>query len=107
MNIPRYIVLDDAPNDSTLGWTADQFADALRSPLAAIGVRVVRQHGVASGRRPGGFQARGCSRNLYVAKLNKVGHVVDGVLTRSAATGLAAAMPRAGAAHSHETATAV
>jgi len=34
MICPRYIVFDDALQDRRLGWTADQFAEALRSPLA-------------------------------------------------------------------------
>jgi hypothetical protein len=85
MNYPRYIVLDDAPHGTTLGLTADQFAEALRPPLAAIGVRVVRQHGLTSERRAAGFQARGCPRNLYFAKLDKVERVVTSVMTRSPA----------------------
>jgi len=48
MVCPRYMVFDDALQDRTLGWTADQFAEALRSPRAAIGVPVVRQHSVGS-----------------------------------------------------------
>jgi hypothetical protein len=42
MICPRYIVFDDAPQHRRFGWTADQFADALRSPLAAIGVLPIR-----------------------------------------------------------------
>jgi hypothetical protein len=84
MNYPRYIVLDDAPHDTSLGLTANQFAEALRPPLAAIGVRVVRQHGLTSEHRAAGFQARGCPRNLYFAKLDKVERVVTSVMTRSA-----------------------
>jgi hypothetical protein len=50
MTCPRSIVFDDAPQDRRLGWTADQFADALRSPLAAIGVRrVTDSHSAAVG----------------------------------------------------------
>ena len=80
MIYPRYIVFDDAPQDRGLGRTADQFADALRSPLAAIGVRVVRQHGARSNSPMAGFQARGWSRSQYNAKLNTVDHVVTGVI---------------------------
>jgi hypothetical protein len=80
MIYPRYIVFDDAPQDRRLGRTADQFADALRSPLAAIGVRVVRQHGARSNSPMAGFQARGWSRSQYNAKLNTVDHVVNGVI---------------------------
>jgi hypothetical protein len=75
---PRYIVFDDALQDRTLGWTADQFAEALRSPLAAIGVRVVRQRGAAA--TSAGFQARGLPRSQYNAKLNTVGHIVNGIM---------------------------
>jgi hypothetical protein len=81
---PRYIVFDDAPQDLRLGWTADHFADALRSPLAAIGVRVVRQHGARSNSPMAGFQAHGWSRSQYNAKLNAVNHVVNGVMKRLA-----------------------
>ena len=63
MICPRYIVLDDAPQHRRLGWTAE-FADALRSPLAAIGVRVVRQYGARSNSPMAGFQ--------YNTKLNTV-----------------------------------
>jgi hypothetical protein len=79
MIYPRYIVFDDAPQDRRLGRTAE-FADALRSPLAAIGVRVVRQHGARSNSPMAGFQARGWSRSQYNAKLNTVDHVVNGVI---------------------------
>ena len=85
MGLPRYIVRDDALLDRSLGLTADQFAEALRSPLAAIGVRVVRQPGVAANGRTAGFQARGCSRNLYVAQRSKVDDVVNNLMTRSVA----------------------
>jgi hypothetical protein len=77
---PRYIVFDDTPQDRRLGWTADQFANALRSPLAAIGVRVVRQHGAGSTSPRAGFQVRGWSRSQYNSKLNTVEHVVNGVM---------------------------
>jgi hypothetical protein len=84
MICPRYIVFDDALQDRRLGWTADQFAEALRSPLAAIGVRVVRQHGARSKSPMAGFQARGWARSQYNAKLNTVDHVVKGVMKRLA-----------------------
>jgi hypothetical protein len=80
MTCPRSIVFDDAPQDRRLGWTADQFADALRSPLAAIGVRVVRQHSVGFTSPIAGFRVRGCSRSQYNSKLDSVCHVVNGVL---------------------------
>src|ERR1700736_3982850 len=59
---PRYVVFDDAPQHRGFASTADQFADALRSPLAAIGVRVVRQHGAGANSPKAGFQAHGWSR---------------------------------------------
>jgi hypothetical protein len=80
MSDPRYIVFDDAPQDRSLGWTADQIADALRPPLAAIGVRVVRQHGAGSTSPRAGFQARGWSRSQYNIKLNLVDNIVDGIV---------------------------
>jgi hypothetical protein len=76
----RYIVFDDALQDRTLGWTADQFAEALRSPLGAIGVRVVRQRSVGSTSPMGGFQVRGCTRSQYNAMLDMVDRVVNGVI---------------------------
>jgi hypothetical protein len=79
---PRYIVFDDAPQDRGLGWTADQVADALRSPLAAIGVRVVRRHGAGPASLAASFQARGWSRCQYKNKLDTVDHVVNGVMKR-------------------------
>ncbi len=80
MTYPRYVVFDDAPADPRLGWTVDQFADALRSPLAAIGVRVVRQHGAGSTSRRAGFQAHGWSRGQYKTTLNAVDSVVNDVM---------------------------
>jgi hypothetical protein len=80
MIYPRYIVFDDAPQDRRLGCTADQFADALRSPLAAVGVRVVRKHGAESASPHAGLQVRGWSRKQYNAQLNTVTQIVDGVV---------------------------
>src|SRR5258708_37145391 len=79
MTPPRSVVFDDAPKDRGLSWTADQFADALRTPLAAIGVRVVRQHGAGATSPRAGFQSRGWSRSQYNTKLNVVDRVVNGV----------------------------
>jgi hypothetical protein len=76
MICPRFIVFDDAPQHRRFGWTADQFADALRSPLAAIGVRVVRQYGARSNSPMAGFHTN--------TKLNTVDHVVNGVMKRLA-----------------------
>ncbi len=84
MMCPRYNVFDDAPQNPALGCTADQFADELRSPLAAIGVRVVRQHRAGSGSPRAGFQVRGWSRYQYLIKLNTVDEVVGGVTKRLA-----------------------
>jgi hypothetical protein len=77
---PRYIVFDDAPQERRLGCTADQFADALRSPLATVGVRVVRQRGAGCTLPGAGFQVRGWSRSQYNAKLETVADIVDGVM---------------------------
>jgi len=46
--LPRYLVLDDTPQTRGLSCTADELADALRAPLAAVGVRVIRQRGALS-----------------------------------------------------------
>jgi len=78
----RYVVFDDAPQDRGHGWTADQIADALRAPLAAIGVRVVRQRGARSNSPMAGFQSPGCSRSQYRAKLNTVDEIVGGIMTQ-------------------------
>jgi len=83
MSYPRYIVLDDDPNIAFLGLTANQFAEALRSPLAAIGVRVVRQRGTHANSRASGLQARGLPRNLYDAKRNKVERAVGAVIAHA------------------------
>jgi hypothetical protein len=80
VSCPRFIVFDDTPQDGKLGSTADQFADALRSPLAAIGIRVVRQHGAGSASSTAGLQFRGLSRSRYHTRLNMVDHVVNGVM---------------------------
>jgi hypothetical protein len=73
---PRYIVLDDTPQISRLDCTADEFADALRAPLAMIGVRVVRQR--RAGTKPfSQFQAHGLPRRQYDAKANQVARIVD------------------------------
>jgi hypothetical protein len=85
MTSQRYVVFDDAPQDHSFGWTADHFADALRAPLAAIGVRVIRQHGDRAASARAGFQAHGWSRGRYAAKLNRVGDVVNGIMVRSIA----------------------
>ncbi len=83
---PRYTVYDDAPRNLGLSCSADQFADALRAPLAAIGVRVVRQHGARSRACGAAFQGHGCSRSQYRAKLDTVVRIVNSVTMRSTAT---------------------
>jgi hypothetical protein len=80
MICPRYIVFDDATQERRLGCTADQFTNALRSPLAAVGVRVVRRRGAGSTSPGAGFQVRGWSRNQYNAKLETVAYIVDGIV---------------------------
>ena len=77
MRDARYMVFDDAPQCSTCGCNADQLAGALRAPLAAIGVRVVRQHAACSSSRKAGFQAHGWPRRQYQDKLKAVGLVVE------------------------------
>ena len=76
---PRYVVFDDAPQERRLGCTADEFADAIRSALAMVGVRVVRQRGAGAALSAAGFQVRGWSRSRYNAKLKTVAHIVDGI----------------------------
>jgi hypothetical protein len=77
MNRPRYIVYDDTPRDSFVGHNADQLAVVLRAPLAAIGVRVVRQHGARSNSSAVAFQAHGWPRRQYLDKLNEVDAIVS------------------------------
>ncbi len=81
---PRYVVFDDACSQPGIHWTSDQIADALRAPLATIGVRVVRQPGARSNSLSAGFQGRGSSRRQFLLTLKKVDDIVDGVI-RSAA----------------------
>jgi hypothetical protein len=76
MTNSRYVVFDDAPNNSVVDFNADQFADALRAPLAAIGVRVVRQHGARANSPIAGFQAHGWPRRKYQDKLKAVDAIV-------------------------------
>lgn len=80
MNAPlRYTVLDTAPLAKGLGCTADELADALRAPLAAVGVRVVRRRGAVTKSPVFAFQARGFSRRQHDAKANQVAQIVDEV----------------------------
>ncbi len=76
---PCYVVFDDAPLDRELDWTADQIAEALRAPLAVIGVRVIRHSGARSNSPMSDFQARGRSRVQFRATLRKVETIVNGI----------------------------
>ena len=79
MDRPRYIVLDDAPQARGLDCTADDLADALRAPLAAVGVRVIRRRGSITKSLFSEFQARGVSRSKYEAKAIQVARIIDEV----------------------------
>ncbi len=74
---PRYIVLDGTPQRRGLGCTADELAGALRAPLAAVGVRVVRRRGMVTPFSE--FQGRGFSRRQYADKTLQVAQIVDEV----------------------------
>ena len=74
-----------------VNFNADQLADALRAPLAAIGVRVVRQHGARSNSSIAGFQARGWPRRKYQDKLKAVDAIVGKYLGRTGGVGSGAA----------------
>ncbi len=80
----RFVVFDDALSDNERGWMADDLAAALRAPLAAIGVRVVRQHRSEDNSHRSGFQAQGISARAYKAKSQKVRSVLESVLNFSA-----------------------
>jgi hypothetical protein len=77
---PRYVVLDNTPQISRLNCTADELADALRAPLAMVGVRVVRQHSTGTKSPLSQLQARGLPRRQYDAKAIQVARVVDQVI---------------------------
>jgi len=76
---PRYIVLDDAPQARGLDCTAGDLADALRAPLAAVGVRVIRRRGLITKSPFSEFQAHGLSRGKYEAKAIQVARIVEEV----------------------------
>jgi hypothetical protein len=76
---PRFVVFDDSLQAQRLGVSADRFADLLRYPLAAICVRVVRQHRLGSPSALEGFQGRGLKRSRYKAMLNAVDRLIAGV----------------------------
>jgi hypothetical protein len=77
----RFVVFDDALPGNKRGWTADNFAAALRAPLAAIGVQVVRHHRSDENSNRSGFQCHGLSANAYKAKFEKVRSIVENVLS--------------------------
>jgi len=89
---PRYVVFDDAPERPGSDWTADQIAEALRAPLATIGVRVVRQPGSKSDSLTAGFQSHGSSRRQFQVTLKKVDDIVS-VVVRSAGVVASATHP--------------
>lgn len=77
----RYLVLDDAIEGNAFGWTPDTFAAALRGPLAAMGVRVVRQQSAGSGSGKGGLQGgEHLSPNAFKSKAEKVACVVEATM---------------------------
>jgi hypothetical protein len=80
----RFVVFDDAPSENQRGWTADELAAGLRAPLAAIGVRVVRQQRSEGNSKRSGFQAHGISAKAYKAKSEKVRSVLESLLNFSA-----------------------
>ncbi len=83
MERARYVVFDDAPESRSTRWTADQMADALRLPLAGIGVRVIRKQGAGSNSPFAGFQNRGSKRRQFQVTLRKVDGIVDHIVGRS------------------------
>jgi hypothetical protein len=74
----KYLVTDQFEGGA--GWTADKLEQALREPLARIGVTVER----IQGHTDGGFQAEGLPLAAYKAIFDEVGRVVRAVLSRSA-----------------------
>jgi len=77
----RYLVFDDAVEGDAFGWTPNTFAGALRGPLAAIGVRVVRQKGAGSHSGKGGLQGgEHLSPNAFKAKSEKVARIVEATM---------------------------
>jgi len=70
----QYVVTDQFQGG--VGWTADKFAEALKAPMARIGVTVVRK----AGHVPGGFQADGLPMTALKEKSDEVGRVVHSVL---------------------------
>ena len=77
----RYLVLDDTTEGNAFGWTPDTFMSALRGPLAAIDVRVVRQHGAGRESGKGGLQGgEYLSPRAFKAKAEKVARIVEATM---------------------------
>jgi|HubBroStandDraft_1064217.scaffolds.fasta_scaffold1786913_2 hypothetical protein len=70
----KYVVSDQYAGGA--GWTADKLAEALKLPLADIGVTVER----IAGHIEGGFKAEGMPPQAYKEKFDAVGSVVRAVL---------------------------
>jgi len=69
----QYVVTEMGPG---MGWTPDNLAASLRSPLAAIGVEVVRETGMIEG----GLRGSMPTPEAYKAKFDEVGRVVRRVI---------------------------
>jgi hypothetical protein len=82
MPVLRYVVFDNALYGTDLhGWPADEFADALRAPLAAIGVIVDHKNGKATTIGIGEvFGAESLSVGAYQDKYAEVDRVVRRVM---------------------------
>jgi hypothetical protein len=77
----RYIITEDMLEDNSLGWTPDQLAEALRHPLEAIGVEVVRQRDEDAGSGRGGCHGGELlDESAYKAKFDEVSQVVRRVV---------------------------
>lgn len=81
MDGPRYSVFDNTPQMRGLNCSADELAEALRVPLAAVGVRVIRQRGAKTNSSFSEFQARGLARKKYEAKAAQVKQIVDKMIS--------------------------
>jgi hypothetical protein len=74
----KYVVTDQFQGGA--GWTADTLAQALKAPMAEIGVTVER----VAGHSQGGFQALGLPPQAYKTKFDEVGRVVRRVISAGA-----------------------
>lgn len=81
MDGPRYLVFDNSPEMRGLNCSADELAEALRVPLAVVGVRVIRQRGATTNSSFSEFQARGLARKKYEAKAAQVKQTVDKMIS--------------------------